>query len=214
MNSWTVFYAWQSDLPRRYTRDFIHDAAVAAVAQLQEQATVEDAPRLDQDRDGVSGTPDLTETIYTKIEHCDVFLADVSLVGATDTAVTNKERKLLPNPNVMMELGYAGHAIGWDRIILVMNRKFGEPDELPFDLRNRSFPIPFQIDSESKFAAKQQKLTNELVNAITVCQQAQNERVARTAARMDVAAINLIREHGKSNYFSLVRKPGLRFTPN
>ena len=63
--------------------------------------------------------------------HARCFVADVSIVtpaGAT---------RLIPNPNVLLELGYASKAIGWERIVMVANTAFGQPEELPFDLRKR-----------------------------------------------------------------------------
>jgi hypothetical protein len=42
-----------------------------------------------------------------------------------------------PNPNVLLELGYAISQLGWDRILLVENTAFGSPERLPFDLRAR-----------------------------------------------------------------------------
>lgn len=42
-----------------------------------------------------------------------------------------------PNPNVLVELGYAAHSLGWDRIIVVVNTAHGAIEELPFDFRAR-----------------------------------------------------------------------------
>ena len=35
----------------------------------------------------------------------------------------------------MMELGYAVALLGWERILLVYNEKYGKSNKLPFDLR-------------------------------------------------------------------------------
>jgi hypothetical protein len=40
-----------------------------------------------------------------------------------------------PNPNVLLELGYARSALGQNRIALVMNTAFGGPEKLRFDLK-------------------------------------------------------------------------------
>lgn len=42
-----------------------------------------------------------------------------------------------PNPNVMIELGYAIKSLGWDRIILLYDKDLGEIEELPFDINHR-----------------------------------------------------------------------------
>lgn len=116
MESWTVFYAWQSDLPRALSRDVIRRAGQAAVTRLCSEPSIEDAPRLDAATQGVAGLPDIAGTIYSKIDRADVFLADVSLVATNDSPSAGREPKRLPNSNVMMELGYAAKSLGWDRI--------------------------------------------------------------------------------------------------
>ena len=106
MNGFKVFYSWQSDLPgRRVTRDLIHEAASVAVERVAKDAGIEDSPRLDHDTAGVGGIPAIGDTILRKIATCGVFVADVSLVG--ETTRSDKPKKRTPNPNVLLELGYA-----------------------------------------------------------------------------------------------------------
>ncbi len=62
----------------------------------------------------------------------------------------NKKGKAMPNPNVLLELGYAAAKLGWDRLVLVMNTNYGHPEELPFDLRNRRFPLTFKIAPDGR----------------------------------------------------------------
>jgi hypothetical protein len=47
----------------------------------------------------------------------------------------------IPNPNILIELGYAVAKKGWERIICVMNQQYGGPSKLPFDLQHRRWPI-------------------------------------------------------------------------
>ncbi len=104
----TIFYAWQSDRPSGANRSFIEQAAKKAITELQAQAEFEDSPRpaLDKDTQGVPGTPAIADSILQKIDECGVFLADVTYV-ATGDAATQRDAKRLPNPNVLLELGYA-----------------------------------------------------------------------------------------------------------
>lgn len=51
-------------------------------------------------------------------------MADVSITG-------RGEKRPTPNPNVLIELGYAFKALGHERVILVFNRAFGKIEELP-----------------------------------------------------------------------------------
>ncbi|KXL53770.1 hypothetical protein CLNEO_09960 [Anaerotignum neopropionicum] len=60
------------------------------------------------------------------------FVADISLINGNVHGC-----KKTPNPNVLLELGYAVNKIGWERVICVFNKIFGTINDLPFDLRNR-----------------------------------------------------------------------------
>ncbi|HEX7929617.1 MAG TPA: hypothetical protein VF470_01730, partial [Sphingomicrobium sp.] len=93
---------------------------------------------IDSDTQGEPGTPPITDTVLKKIRACDIFLADMTFVAQTG-------EKLIPNPNVMGEYGYALHAKGTRRILLVMNEAYGSPDELPFDLHHLRHPEGYSI---------------------------------------------------------------------
>ena len=75
---------------------------------------------------------DITATILDKIRSSAVFVADVSAIARTS------DGKCLPNPNVLIELGWALRELGAERIIAVLNTASGcKPDDLPFDIRHR-----------------------------------------------------------------------------
>lgn len=136
----TVFYSWQSDAPNAVNRNFIRRALEEAVESLnrEEGADVEDAVRLDQDTQGVAGSPAIVDTILAKIETCDVFVPDV-------TFVPDSGARRIPNPNVMIEYGYALKTPGAGKIVAVMNTHYGPPTELPFDMRHRRFPVTYDL---------------------------------------------------------------------
>ena len=68
-----------------------------------------------------------------------MFVADLTFIGKTAQADANKPDKLLPNPNVLLELGYATAKIGWERVVLVLNTAYGDPDNPMFDLKQQAF---------------------------------------------------------------------------
>lgn len=159
--SFTVFYSWQSDLPNKTNRTYIEKAASNVLPDFA-GSVLEEAPRLEKDTRGVPGTPRVTEAIFEKIDECGIFLADVSLVATTDDGA-----KKSPNPNVLLELGYAAKSIGWDRILLVMNTHFGNPDNLPFDLKERRFPICYDKDPDDETGQSNRKqLASNLGSAV------------------------------------------------
>ena len=140
--SMSVFYSWQSDLQNTLNRGLIRKALDDAIRAINADLDVEEAIRVDQDTEGVSGSPPITETILRKIEKCSVFLPDVSFVCGTD------ETRKSPNPNVMIEYGYALKVCGDERIIPVFNTAFGDWEKLPFDMRHKRRPILYDASDD------------------------------------------------------------------
>ena len=64
---------------------------------------------------------DIPNTILKKIRRADMFLGDLTIVGKTE----NDPPKLLPNTNVVIELGYAARHFTFDALIGSMNEAFG-----------------------------------------------------------------------------------------
>lgn len=110
-----IFYSWQSDLPHKSNRSFIREAIDEAIGMISKPGVVEDAPRVDEGMDGVAGTPEVATIMFQKIDTSAIFIGDVSLVGSTEPADANREKKRVPNPNVLLEMGYAAARIGWSR---------------------------------------------------------------------------------------------------
>lgn len=127
----TIFYSWQSDTTSKWNRNLIEEALERALKAIRKDDEASVEPVLDRDTAGVGGSPAITDTIFRKISTADVFVADVTTVNHGD-----KDR-LIPNPNVSLELGYAIARLGWGRILLVQNAVHGGPEDLPFDLRGR-----------------------------------------------------------------------------
>jgi hypothetical protein len=150
---YTIFYSWQSWLPNGTNRSLIEDALEIAVKNISREDTISVEPRITIDKDtaNVPGAPDIARTILAKIERAAVFVCDVSLIGQIDT------ERATPNPNVLVELGYALKALGEGRVILVMNTAYGEPTLLPFDLKmKRVLTYHLDKDSADKVAVRNQ----------------------------------------------------------
>src|SRR5262245_60249296 len=115
----TVFYSWQSDSPNSVNRGFIADCLERALKEVRVDEELRLDPCLDRDTSGVPGSPDIAATIFEKIGAADIFVADVTFINPPGS------KRRTPNPNVMVELGYAAARLGWDRIICVFNRASG-----------------------------------------------------------------------------------------
>ena len=158
----TVFYSWQSDLPNRTNRAFILDALEQAARAVRSDASVGVDPVVDRDTAGVAGSPEIAATIFAKIAEADIFVPDVSLV------TSHHARRPSPNPNVLLELGFAMSELGWDRVVMVMNTAFGDPTRLPFDLRGHRV-VTYNCSDEPGTikTGEQRALEKELTDAIT-----------------------------------------------
>jgi hypothetical protein len=155
-----IFYSWQSDLPNPTNRGFIQTALEAAAEKIKADDTVAVEPVVDRDTKNVPGSPDIASTIFTKITGADIFVADVSIV------VRAENMRPSPNPNVLIELGYAIKTLGHERIILVFNKSFGKIEELPFDLRTRRVLVYEMTEKEKDRATERKKVEGQLEEAI------------------------------------------------
>lgn len=125
-----VFYSWQSDLPNNTNRSFIEAALEAAAKDITTDESVSIEPVIDRDTLGAAGAPNISTTILAKIIESNLFVADISFIGKVG-------KRSMPNPNVLIELGYALHAKGSEALILVLNTDYGKVEDLPFDLKMR-----------------------------------------------------------------------------
>ena len=197
LDDFTLFYAWQSDRDAKVCRYLIRDAAKAAIKKLTTHSTIEDAPRLDHDTLKVAGTPEVASTIFDKINKAGLFLADVSFVG------TSHDGDAIPNPNVLLELGYAASRLGWERTILVMNTAYGAPDALIFDLRHRRWPITYHLDAPdaADIKAQKEKLADRFAEAIVSAAQQEHASVDTAIGSLDKHCLCWMHDLGKSDYF-------------
>ena len=160
MTDCKVFYSWQSDLPNSSNRSFIEKALQDAVKSIRNDDYIEVEPVVDRDTAGVPGSPDIASTIFAKIEQAHVFVCDVSIINS------GSESRLTPNPNVLIELGYAIRTLGSERIIMVMNTAFGAPEHLPFDLRMRRVTTYSMPEGSTEKAPERKQLEKKLWAAL------------------------------------------------
>ena len=168
MNQLRIFWSWQADLPSSVNRTFVREALEEAAKAVAEELGLTDAerPEIDHDTKDIPGWAKITDTILEKIDGCAIFVADVTPVAVSGT-------KKVPNPNVVLELGYALKSIGFQKLILVCNAAFGgdKPEELPFDMRDRRAPIFYDLAPSSdgkRRDAQRGKLVGALIDALTL----------------------------------------------
>jgi|HubBroStandDraft_5_1064220.scaffolds.fasta_scaffold13309_5 hypothetical protein len=145
----TIFFSWQSDTARREGRNLIEKALTAAISRIAEDVKLEEAVRegltLDKDTQGVSGSPPIFTTILEKIDLAAIYVPDLTFVGK------NLDGEPIPNPNVLIEYGWALKSLGHKRIVAVMNEAHGAPtrESLPFDLAQVRYPITYNVPDDA-----------------------------------------------------------------
>jgi hypothetical protein len=137
----TIFFSWQSDTLARIGLELVEEALDLAIAVLAEDAEIERAIRdeglmVDRDTQGVPGVPPIVDTIFNKLDAATIFVPDLTFVGR------RIDGRPSPNPNVLVEYGWALKALGFTRIVPVMNVALGEPDPAINAIRYAAPPTP------------------------------------------------------------------------
>src|SRR6266851_5266471 len=116
----TLFFSWQADTPPSIGLEFIEQTLEIALSAVTEDAQIEKAIRdegmiVDRDTKGMTGIPPIVDTVFDKIDHASIFVPDLTFVGK------RRNGRPIPNPNVLVEYGWALKALGYARIIPIMN---------------------------------------------------------------------------------------------
>jgi len=177
-----IFYSYQSDIHSDLNKKFIEDAINKAINEISEF----DIEKLVIGFYGKGGNPPLAQAMLDQSESTDIFIGDVTFTSSkiwnsTTTRIEEDENiylieiekpvnlKPAPNPNVLIETGYSWALKGYERSILVMNKAFGNPKELPVDMEGLRRPITYNL-SQDRFnkVSKQKKEKAKLVKALKV----------------------------------------------
>jgi hypothetical protein len=163
--SLSVFFSWQSDRNAPEGRTLIESAIKQAIKRLGANVEIEESLRegleLDKDTKGVPGNPPIFDTILRKIDRSAIFVPDL-------TAVANRANgELIPNPNVLIEYGWALKSRGYHQIVPVMNVAHGDPktSPLPFDMAHLRRPIDYCLPDGST-DSQRRKVRDELAEIL------------------------------------------------
>lgn len=176
-----IFYSWQSDLPCSTNSSLIRRALQQAKRDLEAEQDIEII--IDEATRGETGSPDIIETILRKIEQCDFYIADLSIIN------DEQNNKKAPNPNVLFECGYALHILGWERITLLFNEDFGNLVDLPFDLNRRRITtysiIETKTETELKLDKTKQAKFKQLIKKVLSSWIQRVDNLPQTFRRLD-----------------------------
>lgn len=131
MEKLKLFFSWQSDIVGNHKN--IRDSLLAACAEIRSEGCFD--IEYTESTLGISGSPVIEKAVVDNILSCNIFVADLTPIDGTT-------RKDIPNPNVMMELGYAKANMS-DDVILLLNTKQTDALRMPFDINhNRMTKFP------------------------------------------------------------------------
>ena len=149
-----LFYSWQSDSDAKLNRNFIHNALEAVSKKCRKEGLFD--LYIDQATREEPGSPNITDSIFRKIDESNLFVADISIINPN-----SKERKT-PNPNVLIELGYAIKKLGFKNTIFIFNENYGKLNDLPFDIRQNRI-LSYYFDGSNKA-----EVANSLIKDLTI----------------------------------------------
>ena len=122
-----IFYSWQSD--NIVAKKALRKALNAVTKQLKgENIALEIV-----EGGGGEGFISIEDAVRMKIQKCDIFIGDVTPIGNVSL-----KSKLLPNANVMYEMGIATESMTADRIIAVAMAGEWKVEDMPFDFNHYS----------------------------------------------------------------------------
>lgn len=154
-----LFLSWQSD--RKDCRNFISSVIEKIPNKIAGFADIV----IDRDTVNVPGSPDIGDTIFEKIDRCDLFIGDITLINGKGSGY-----RLTPNPNVMIELGYAIKTLGWERFILLQCEDYGDVEELPFDINHRricNFTLGLNAENDDEKTRKKSESKRKVIENIS-----------------------------------------------
>ena len=158
MKDVTIFYSWQSE--DKKTKNFIDKALKGAIEDIGKSEEFSQPLTLDRDTQGVIGSPHIVQTILSKIDACEIFVADTSIIGV---AVSGKKQI---NQNVMFELGYAIAKHTELNVITLFNEDTGATSDRPFDISHHRAHT-FSIAKDKMGIQLRKDLTSILLKHLT-----------------------------------------------
>lgn len=175
----TIFYSWQTSTETKYNKNFINTCIEKAIQKVKKKPEFQaiDFNLLEGVRNEPGSPPVASKIIDERIPNCDIFIADLSVVSQIPKLIINLLNwfgyKIRPaqNNNVINEHGVAYNALGFEKIIGVLNEAYGSPNDNPenisFDLRHLRFPIKFNYSKKTKNKEDIQiQLVNDLSDAL------------------------------------------------
>jgi hypothetical protein len=159
--NYKVFFAFQMDIEDKFGKGFIQSAIEIAITRFKAEGT---NVSLDFGFRKTPGTPLLIDEMLRKSNESDMVIVDLTYTSAKEflaaeivgedadstwISIPKGDRKPSPNPNVLLETGYAWAKKGTYRTLVVMNEAYGSPSDLPVDLKGFRWGITYNLNESN-----------------------------------------------------------------
>ncbi|MGF1535211.1 MAG: hypothetical protein ACFB4J_01830 [Elainellaceae cyanobacterium] len=139
----TVFFSYQTDYSA--SGDLLRDELNRVVDKLNERSRL--SLQLEESNRLADGPARLTSNLMRKINQCLLFVAD----GTPIHQIDGDPPRLIPSPEVCVELGYALHSKRPEQVLLLHMERSEDLGPYPFDLPNR-YRLSFRNQKELRKA--------------------------------------------------------------
>ena len=191
-----VFFSWQEETnPQGFNnKQFLIGCINSALKQIENTGDLEGITfEFHEGLRGIGGDAKVAAEMFRQIDESDIFVGDMTVAQrlSESAEALREEHELFmrytPNCNVYGEYNRAlgKHDFFWKQIVLLMNKAnksvYDDTDVIPFDTRDRRWPIPFTLkddDEESKRLAKEE-LLKALPDALRLCAKEAREYISR-----------------------------------
>lgn len=155
-----IFYSWQSD--NKKAKDILQQALDEIKVQLKNKGIAVSIEK----GGGCSQFISIEDSVRIKIRRSDIFVGDVTPVGNVSL-----KSKLLPNANVMYEMGVATECMSADRILAVAMKGDWRFEDMPFDLSHYTM-LPY--DPKKDFQKLKDRIEERIIETDRISRVANN----------------------------------------
>lgn len=177
-----IFFSWQTQTNDQgfNNKEFLIECINSVCNEIQDKGTLKNIFfDFHEGLRGMPGTPSVSDKMMEQIDNCDIFIGDMTITQPNNLFL--KFGKILhvlkglrrePNSNVYGEFHRAlGKSAEFEKqIILVMNDVNGKPtvdaNLIPFDSRERRFPIVFHLKHDKDKEKAKKKFVSILKDAL------------------------------------------------
>lgn len=181
-----IFYSWQSD--NKLAKAKLQQALEEVKSQLKGNGI---EVQIEQGGGGC-GFISIEDSVRIKIRRCDIFVGDVTPVGNV-----SMKGKLLPNANVMYEMGVATECMRADRILAVAMKGDWKVEDMPFDFNHYTM---MQYDPEKDLSNLMGQIKKRITDTDSISRKENNRFFSSRVVDKNIASRKYLPDTFLENY--------------